>query len=79
MAYKLRIEEKEIAHAIWGSLIDVEVKDESEELAILEFANRYITREHTIFHNGEDIKKTITERMKELKDKGVEGKKRGEK
>jgi len=76
---RLRVEEDSLDHDVWGSLIDVEVKDESEELAILEFANRYVKREHKIFHRGEDIKKTIAERVKELKDKGVKGKKRGEK
>jgi len=75
---RLRIEEESIAHAVWGNLIDVEVKDEPEELAVLEFANRYMKRVHKIYHHGKDIKKTITERIKELKDKGVRGRKRGE-
>jgi len=74
---RLRIEEVSIVRAIWGSLIDVEIKDESEEVAILEFANRYIARPHKIVQNGRDIGKTIAERLEELKDKGVKGRKRG--
>jgi len=40
--------------------------------------SRYVARPHKVMHDGREIGKTIGERVKELKDRGVEGKKRKE-
>jgi hypothetical protein len=74
---RLTIEEEPIAHAVWGSFIDVEVADEGEELAVLELAERFIKRRHSLKHDGEEVSKTVAERVRELRGKGVFGKTRG--
>ena len=74
---RLRIEEKPHDHDVWGNLIDVEVEGEGEELAVLELAQRYVKREHTVERDGKPIGKPIDERVIELKGKGVRPRRRG--
>jgi len=77
MAYRLRIEEK-ADHDIWGSLVDLEVADESEELGILEILERHLQRPARVFHDEKELPEPAL-RAKALREKGVKSKKRGEK
>ena len=73
---RLRIEEDSLDHDVWGNLIDVEVADEGEELIVLEVAKKYVSRRHRVMHDGKPIGKTIAERIRELKERGVKKRRR---
>ena len=74
---RLTIIEKNFDHDVWGNHIDLEVSDEDEELYILEIADRHIKRLHRILKDGKDLRKSIKERIDELRRKGRKPKKRG--
>jgi len=79
MAYRLRVEEETRDHDIWGSLVDVEVTDEGEELGILEILERHLQRPAKVFHDEKELPEPALVRAKALREKGVKGKKRSEK
>jgi len=77
MGYRLRVEEDNLNHAVWGNLVDLEIKDEAEELGILEILEKYLQRPAKVFHDERELLEKASERAKSLRDKGVTSKKRG--
>lgn len=76
---RLTIVEESLDHDVWGNYIDVEVADEDEELYILEIAGKHVKRKHRIMKDGKELKKSIKDRIDELRKKGRKPKKRGKK
>jgi len=74
---RLRVEEENLNHDIWGLLVDVSIENESEELGILEVLERHLQRPTKVFHDEKELLESAVERAKGLKQKGVRGKKRG--
>jgi len=76
MAYRLRIEEEPLDHSVWGLSVDVEVKNEAEELGILEVLEKHLERPARVFHGGEELPEPALERAEGLRRRGIEGKRR---
>lgn len=67
---RVRVEEEPLDHDVWGNLIDIEVRDEDEELKVLEIASKHVKRNHKLFRDGVETKKSIPKRIEELRKRG---------
>jgi len=65
---RIRIIEEDYGPGIWGSYIDIKVKNDEEELKILDLANRRIKRK-TEFQRGGKLAGDFRKRKSELRRK----------
>ncbi|RLG81213.1 MAG: hypothetical protein DRO09_02175 [Thermoprotei archaeon] len=75
---RVRVEEEPLDHDVWGSLVDVDVRDEGEALSVLEGVARYVGRGHRVAVGGKRLRKRLEEIIDEMKRKGVKPRRRGE-
>ena len=63
---RLKIEEPS-ERDIWGNLIDVEIKDDSHGLKVLETAKKHMKKKPKIHIDGKEVRKSLDELIDEVK------------